>query len=441
MYKNRGLTGLHPGLVVGVSVLACLLIISTSHATEVTFLYQPATPGAQSVSVAGSFNSWDTSANPLSGPSDVGLWKAVIDLPAGRYAYKFVVSGDQWITDETAAEFEDDGFGGQNSIVQVSGEAIVVGVAGAATAAAPAAKAKTYEVTFRHRPEGAVQEISVAGEFNDWAPGKNAMADLNEDGEYEATLQLPAGDYMYKFVINGDQWVQDTEHEDGAMDDGFGGANSIIVVGGGAEAAVATAAPAAVGGDGVLFVYAGPAQSVNLAGDFNNWSTTADPMTQADDGTWQLTKPLPAGSHAYKFVINGTDWKEDPNAAEFIDDGFGGKNSVVTVGGATASATAAVAVTLKGADAPPKITPEGVLFTFPGPAQSAALAGDFNNWSTTANPMTQSPDGSWTILMPLKGGTYAYKFFIDGKRWETDAPNQESKDDGFGGKNSIVTVP
>lgn len=442
MFTYRGPAGVRSSLIAGISALASLFLVSATSATEVTFLYQPVPPGVQSVSVAGSFNGWDVNADPLTGPSDTGLWKAIIDLPAGRHAYKFVVNGDQWITDNTAAEFEDDSFGGKNSVVVVGNEAIVVGVAAAGAATAETAKPTTYEVTFRHRPAGAVQEISVAGEFNDWTPGKNAMTDLDGDGEYDATLQLTAGEYQYKFVINGDQWVQDTEHEDGAMDDGFGGANSIVVVGGG-QAAPVSAATARPEGEGVLFVYEGPAQSVNLAGEFNDWSTTADPMAQTDDGSWQLIKPLPAGKYAYKFVIDGTNWKEDSSASSFVDDGFGGKNSVVVVGGSKtpATATATAAVTVKGVAAPPRITPEGVLFTFPGPARSAFLAGDFNKWSTTGSPMTENPDGSWTIVKSLDSGTHAYKFFIDGNRWETDAANPESEDDGFGGKNSIVTVP
>jgi 1,4-alpha-glucan branching enzyme len=424
-----------------VALLVCLFLASTSYATQVTFLFQPEA-AAQTVSVAGTFNDWDMNASPLSGPDDAGLWKAVIDLPAGRYQYKFVIDGTDWITDESAAEFQDDGFGGKNSVVNVGDEAVVVGIAGGAAAAAPAAEPKTHEVTFRHRPEGAVQEICVAGSFNNWTAGKNVMTDLDEDGEYETTLQLAPGEYQYKFVINGDQWIQDTEHEESSADDGFGGKNSVITVGGGAgQAVAATGAATEATGEGVLFTYEGEAQTVNLAGEFNNWSTTADPMTQAADGVWQITKPLPAGDHAYKFVINGTDWKEDPKAAQFVDDGFGGKNSVVTVGGATASATAAVAVAGKGPDAPPRFTEEGVLFTFPGPAKSVTLAGDFNGWSTTGDPMTRNEEGSWIIVKPLEPGTYGYKFFVDGKRWVQDIDNPEMKDDGFGGKNSVITVP
>ena len=77
------------------------------------------------------------------------------------------------------------------------------------------------------------------------------------------------------------------------------------------------------------------------------------------------------------------------------------------------------------------------------------LAGDFNQWCDTANgrpidvqmdPMTMNEDGIWTIVVPLAPGTYQYKFIIDGGVWQHDTNNLNTTDDGYGGKNSVVTV-
>ncbi len=43
-------------------------------------------PEAKSVFVAGSFNDWNTKALPLKKSRD-GMWRATIDLPAGRHEY------------------------------------------------------------------------------------------------------------------------------------------------------------------------------------------------------------------------------------------------------------------------------------------------------------------------------------------------------------------
>jgi glycosidase len=74
-----------------------------------------------------------------------------------------------------------------------------------------------------------------------------------------------------------------------------------------------------------------PAHQVYLAGTFNEWQYRRHPMQTTDGGrTWSLTLTLPPGAHQYKFVIDGTEWRTDPNAPA-IDDGNGNLNSVIWV--------------------------------------------------------------------------------------------------------------
>ena len=63
------------------------------------------------------------------------------------------------------------------------------------------------------------------------------------------------------------------------------------------------------------FRYKAPdAKSVDLMSEFNGWK--AVPMTKDEDGTWTVKVKLPSGKHAYKFLVNGTDWVTDPNATD-----------------------------------------------------------------------------------------------------------------------------
>jgi glycosidase len=79
------------------------------------------------------------------------------------------------------------------------------------------------------------------------------------------------------------------------------------------------------------FVLPEPVRQVYLAGTFNEWQYRRHPMQTPDGGrTWTLTLQLPPGAHQYKFVIDGTEWRTDPNAPA-IDDGNGNLNSVVWV--------------------------------------------------------------------------------------------------------------
>ncbi len=107
---------------------------------------------------------------------------------------------------------------------------------------------------------------------------------------------------------------------------------------------LANAAPESVSG-GVRFTYSDPAAgSVNWAGAFNNWSTSATPFAKGADGAWSVEVALPAGEHQYKFVINGTQWIGDPeNAVTAGSD----QNSMVKVGPDGKLVVQAAAATLK----------------------------------------------------------------------------------------------
>lgn len=60
------------------------------------------------------------------------------------------------------------------------------------------------------------------------------------------------------------------------------------------------------------------------------------------------------------------------------------------------------------------------------------LAGDFNNWSKTANPLIYSGDRDiWKTVVLLEPGTYQYRFFINGLNWIKDPLNPL-----WGGENS-----
>ena len=48
-------------------------------------------------------------------------------------------------------------------------------------------------------------------------------------------------------------------------------------------------------------------------------------------------------------------------------------------------------------------------------ASQVSIVGDFNQWSSTANPMTRHVDGSWHASIPLKHGGHAYQFLVDGQ--------------------------
>ena len=99
-----------------------------------------------------------------------------------------------------------------------------------------------------------------------------------------------------------------------------------------ASARAAVAATARAGSARVQFVLVAPrAHHVAVVGDFNDWDTSAAPLT-ASGGVWSRQVEVPVGRHDYAFVVDGAQWVRDPNAPQAPADEFGSGYSVVVVG-------------------------------------------------------------------------------------------------------------
>jgi hypothetical protein len=87
---------------------------------EHTFMYTNAT--AQTVLVTGSFTNW-ASAPPgalAMTSAGAGAFTLTKQLGPGKFSYKFIVDG-VWLADPQNPSQENDGFGGQNSVIVLCG--------------------------------------------------------------------------------------------------------------------------------------------------------------------------------------------------------------------------------------------------------------------------------------------------------------------------------
>ena len=73
------------------------------------------------------------------------------------------------------------------------------------------------------------------------------------------------------------------------------------------------------------------ATSVTIAGDFNDWNPEARPLRRRKDGVWWVTLRLSPCVYHYRFVVNGTDWLEDPANSRRAPNPHGTHNSVCEV--------------------------------------------------------------------------------------------------------------
>jgi hypothetical protein len=78
------------------------------------------------------------------------------------------------------------------------------------TAAADAGPAvRSCRTVFTYNLGRSARAVTVAGEWNQFSPTTNPMTDTNGAGSYRLELELPPGDYGYKFVVDGTQWDLD----------------------------------------------------------------------------------------------------------------------------------------------------------------------------------------------------------------------------------------
>ncbi|TSA52163.1 MAG: hypothetical protein D4R45_07355 [Planctomycetaceae bacterium] len=84
--------------------------------------------------------------------------------------------------------------------------------------------------------------------------------------------------------------------------------------------------------DAVVFVTLYPrANSVQIAGDFNNWQPEQTMMEKVgDSGVWQTQMKLNPGRYRYRLVVDGQ-WQQDPYNELNELNPFGGFNSIIEI--------------------------------------------------------------------------------------------------------------
>ena len=69
-----------------------------------------------------------------------------------------------------------------------------------------------------------------------------------------------------------------------------------------------------------------------VAGEWNRWSQTADRMKPNDEGVLECTLALvPGRSYRFRYFLGGERWENDWNADAYVDNEFGGADSVVNL--------------------------------------------------------------------------------------------------------------
>jgi 1,4-alpha-glucan branching enzyme len=74
-------------------------------------------------------------------------------------------------------------------------------------------------------------------------------------------------------------------------------------------------------------------------------------------------------------------------------------------------------------------------------AQTAAVCGEWNDWSPGADVMHRDAEGGFSLTVALDAGrAYRFRYLLDDQRWENDWAADAYLPNSFGGDDSIVDL-
>jgi hypothetical protein len=239
---------------------------------------------AKKVFVAGSFNNWhERELQMIKTPSG---WQLPLYLGEGTHTYKFIVDG-RWLIEEKKQARLPDGHGGYNSVLEIG---------------------KPHLFTLNGYTNAG--RVILSGNFNGWRTDELFMQKTNNG--WQLPYVIGAGNYEYKFIVDGN-WITDPANPL-TVDNEGGTKNSYLII-----------------DPNYTFRLKGyaDAQSVFLAGDFNNWSPKTLAMKR-DGDDWVFSVHLFAGKHLYKFIVDGS-WIIDPSNKLWEENEYGTGNSILWI--------------------------------------------------------------------------------------------------------------
>ena len=277
------------------------------------------TVSTNGVRIAGNFQGWNPATTPMTDANGDGIYEYTINTFVGeKIEYKFI-NGNAWGSDETvplSCRYNNSWNRG-DSIANVSDSADVVCFALCYNCAG---------VTFQVDMNQVSQSFTtpeVNGLWNNWCGNCNPLTDADGDGIWTTKLPLAVGTTQeYKF--SADNWtIQEQNNPAAPCTNGNTTYTNRVLVIPATDTVlnvVCWSQCTACDVDVTLKVNmawekannAISANGVHVAGDFQGWSPSATPMTDADnDGIYEVTINVPANSSIqYKF-INGNAWGAD----------------------------------------------------------------------------------------------------------------------------------
>lgn len=295
-------------------------------------------PGSHTVEVHGSFDSWGPGVALTASAGDADIYQATVEVGGAAGAaiqHKFVINQAGTLVWENNGVGPD---GAQNRSFTLPDAAQTLPVVYFNNQSSPPG---TTRVTFQidmgiqksmGRFDSTNDLVEVHGSFDSWGPGIPLEVASTNANIYVGTVEItgsPGTSYEHKFLIN-KAGTQTWEGNVGAGG-GFGNRTFTLEAGEQSLPLVYFDNLSIDPGSGVpvtfrvnmtvqaaLGLFDPASGTMNLAGQFNNWSTTETPLTNSAaepniyTGTVQI-KAATGSSVPFKFVANGGTWEAIDN--------------------------------------------------------------------------------------------------------------------------------
>jgi len=299
------------------------------------------------VEVHGAFDNWGPGLALFPSASDPNIYDGTVDIAGAagsQVQYKFVINqaGTQ--------VWEKDGLGpagAQNRALNLQDAAQTLPVVYFNDQSSPPG---LVDVTFRinmsiqtklgNFDASAGHVMEAHGSFDNWGPGIPLTVDPNDTNIYQGTVSIngsAGAPFEYKFVMN----QAGTPVWEGNVGPGGPFGNRTFTLASSPQelpiayfnnvstdpgAGIAVTFRVNLGVRVALGQFDPASGTVVVAGQFNNWSTSASPLTNSVEnpyiytGTYSINSVSPGGSVAHKFVLNGGTWEGGDNRAFVLED-------------------------------------------------------------------------------------------------------------------------
>jgi hypothetical protein len=289
--------------------------------------------------------------------------------------------------------------------------------------------ASAFNVTFRvdmsQQTDFTTPEVN--GSFNNWCGNCFQMTDADGDNIWEATTDLAAGTYEYKF--SADNWnTQETLLQGSACTvTNFGYTNRTLAVTADAVLPVvcwSSCTDCASSPNIYTVEFQVDMNGVSgfttpeVNGTFNGWCGNCTAMFDPDgDNIWSVSVTLQEGTYEYKFSHDNWTGQETlaPGSSCTVTVDQFTNRTIVVDGNMTLEPVCWGSCAPCGQSTGPYNVTFAVDMTQVGFAYNTPeVNGSFNNWCGSCAPMSDADgDNIWTLTIALPVGMHSYKFSYD----------------------------